>query len=218
MNVKQTAIIISCGLSALLSSCSVCSRTAAADYGRSAEAILLPLEKPTLHQAGKEWYIQGEKAIVERSNASWIAPELLPDDKRHPERYTLADEEFTPVYSPISETLANNLIKGNYTHSDAIRFINHKWVNELPEGEKKTVQTKASTPAFFRNMDSHRLLRSEQGNSYLLAKIGEMSADLSAVIAYPFAGLCAIIIDTPASLFYSPPNRQIQKAEAEEVE
>lgn len=81
------------------------------------------------------------------------------------------------------------------------------------------METTAEAPAFFRNMSSHRLLKSEQGSSYLIARIGEMSADFSAIYAYPFAGLCAIIIDTPASFFYSPPNQKvIQKAEAEEVE
>lgn len=220
MNLKKIALIVAGAMCALAtSSCSVCSRTAAADFGRSADVILLPLEKPTLCQVDKDWYMCGQKAWVERHNAPWVNPDQLPAEKRHPERYTLVDEEFTPMYARIPENLANSIKSGHYTHSDAISFINRKWVSTLPEGTVKRVKTTAEAPAFFRNMSSHRLLKSEQGSSYLIARIGEMSADFSAIYAYPFAGLCAIIIDTPASFFYSPPNQKvIQKAEAEEVE
>lgn len=220
MNIKQISLLAGGLICTLItSSCSVCSRTAAADMGRSAEVILLPLEKPVLCKVGKDWYACGHKAKASRSNAPWVNPDQLPAEKRHPERYTLEDDEFTPAYARIPETLATNLNKGIYSHSDAISFINRKWVDELPEGDAKRVQTKAEAPAFFRNMDSHRLLKSEQGDSYLIARIGEMSADFGAVLAYPLAGLCTIIIDTPASFFYSPPNRKvIQKAEAEELE
>ena len=220
MNLKNIAVIAAGAMCALVnSSCSVCSRTAAADMGRSADVILLPLEKPTLCQVNNEWYMCGQTAWVERSNAPWINPDQLPAEKRHPERYTLVDDEFTPIYAQIPESLATGIQKGHYTHSDAISFINRKWVKELPEGEVKKIETTAVAPTFFRNMDSHRLLKSEQGNSYLIARIGEMSADFGAIYAYPLAGLCAIIIDTPASFLYSPPNqRVIQRAEAEEVE
>lgn len=220
MNIKKLTILLCgalCGL--VTSSCSVCSRTAAADFGRSAEAILLPLEHPTLFQINSNWYIEGQKSLVERSNAPWVNPDQLPAEKRHPERYNLADEDAAPVYSRIPESMAKNIMKGKYSHSDAISFINRKWIDELPAGKVKRIETKTNAPAFFRNMSSHRLLKSEQGNSYLIAHIGEMTADFSAIVAYPFAGLCAIVIDTPASFFYSPPNRRvIQKAEAEEVE
>ena len=220
MNLKKIALFVAGTVCALATSaCSVCSRTAAADFGRSADIILLPLEKPTLCQVDKDWYMCGQKARAERHNAPWVNPDQLPAEKRHPERYTLVDEEFTPMYAKIPESLANSIKSGHYTHSDAISFINRKWVNNLPEGSVKRVETTAEAPAFFRNMSSHRLLKSEQGNSYLIARIGEMSADFSAIYAYPLAGLCAIFIDTPASFLYSPPNQRIpQKAEAEEVE
>lgn len=220
MNIKKIVLIMAGTISALItSSCSVCSRSAAADMGRSGDVILLPLEKPTLYRVNDNWYIGGSKAQVERSNAPWVNPDQLPAEKRHPERYSFVDEEFTPMYAEIPESLATNIRKGYYTHSDAISFINRKWVNELPEGKIKEIKTSAEAPAFFRNMDSHRLIKSEQGNSYLIARIGEMTADFGAIFAYPLAGLCAIIIDTPASFLYSPPNHKaIQKAEAEEVE
>ena len=220
MNIKQITLLLGGIFSSLIyNSCSVCSHTAAADMGRSAEIILLPLEKPSLCQVDKTWYVCGHKARAERSNAPWVNPDQLPSEKRHPERYTLTDDEFTPAYAEIPENLATNLSKGVYSHSDAISFINRKWVNELPEGNIKRIETKAEAPSFFRNMDSHRLVKSEQGNSYLIARIGDMSANLGAIYAYPLAGLCTIFIDAPASFFYSPPNKNvIQQAEAEEVE
>lgn len=220
MNIKKIALIVAGAMSALVtSSCSVCSRSAAADLGRSGDAIILPLENPTLYRVDDKWYICGSKVQVERSNAPWVNPDQLPIEKRHPERYSLVDDEFTPMYAPIPESMVENIRKGRYTHSDAISFINRKWISELPEGRVKEVKTTAEAPAFFRNMSSHRLLKTEQGNTYLLARIGEMTADLGAIYAYPLAGLCSIIIDIPASFLYSPPNQKLlQKAEAEEVE
>lgn len=198
-------------------SCSVHPSVSVADMGRSADAILLPLEQPTLCQVNKQWYMCGHKANVERSNASWVNVNLLPVEKRHPERYTLGSDEFSPMYAPIPESLAESLRKGKYTHSDAISFINRKWVKELPEGKVKQVKTKVSAPAFFRNMSSHRLMQTEKG-SFLLANIGELTADFSAIYAYPLAGLTSILVDAPASFFYNPPVQKPQVAQPEEIE
>lgn len=217
MNIRQLALI--CGtLSTLFSSCTVCTRSAVADYGRSAEAILLPLENPVLSKVGEDWFMHGQKATVERSNLPWVDPECLAPEKRHTERYKLTEGDFSPTYAKIPEKLAESICKGKYTHSDAISFINRSWVDTLPEGEVREMHTKAKAPDFFRQMDSHRLLKSEQGSTYLLAHIGEMTADFNALFIYPLAGLSAIFVDTPASFFHSPPSGQIQQAEAEEVE
>lgn len=210
-----SALSIICALTT--TSCSVCTSVSVADMGRSADAILLPLEQPRMCQVNNQWYMCGHKASVERHNAPWVRPEQLTAEKRHPERYTLDSDEMIPMYAPIPETLANSLLKGKYTHSDAISFINRKWVDQLPEGKKKEVQLKTSAPAFFRNMSSHRIMQTEQG-SYLIANIGEMSADFSAILAYPLAAVTTILIDTPASFFYSPPVQKPQIAQPEEVE
>lgn len=201
----------------MMPSCSVCSHVSVADMGRSADAILLPLEQPTLSRVGSQWYMHGYKANIARSNAPWVRPEQLPAEKRHPERYSLCSDEMSPMYSPIPESLVKDLQNGKYTHSDAISFINRKWVDKLPEGDARQVKLKASAPAFFRNMSSHRIMHTEQGN-FLLANIGELTADFSSILAYPLAGLCAIVVDTPASFFYSPPVQKVQLAQPEEVE
>lgn len=218
MNKKRLTLMTTCALLALgTSSCSVCSHTAVADMGRSAEAILLPLEQPTLYKADKQWYMLGHKTSVERSNAPWVRPEQLLADKRHPERYSLDSDEMTPVYSPIPTELANSLQKGRYTHSDAISFINRKWIDTLPSENATEVKLSVSTPDYFRNMSSHRIMRTEQG-TFLLANIGEMSADFGAILAYPLAALSTIVIDMPASFLYSPPVQKKQVAQPEVVE
>ncbi|MBQ2868551.1 MAG: hypothetical protein IJE88_00825 [Akkermansia sp.] len=205
-------------LSALvLSSCSVCTHSAVADYGRSADAILLPLENPTLYCVNDQWYMGGQKANIERYNSAWVKTDKLPYEKRHPERYALGSDEMSPMYSPIPKDLAESIQKGKYTHSQAISFINREWVAELPEGEVKKVRPSTSAPDFFRKMSSHRLMQTESG-TYLLADIGEMTADFNSIIVYPMAGLCAILIDAPASFFYSPPTEQKQEAQPEELE
>ena len=218
MNTKKKALLALLSLCALnISSCSVCTHSAVADMGRSAEAILLPLETPTLYQVNKEWYMLGHKANVERYNASWVDVGCLPADKRHPERYELGSSEMTPTYATIPASLAESLQKGKYTHSDAISFINRKWVDSLPEGEVKEVRLSLSTPDYFRHMSSHRIMQTEQG-TYLLANIGEMSADFGAILAYPLAALSTIVIDMPASFLYSPPVQKKQVAQPEVVE
>ena len=218
MNIKKTTLLALGAICALAtSSCSVCSHVSVADMGRSADAILLPLEQPTLYQVNKQWYMLGQKTSIERYNAPWVRPEQLPEEKRHPERYKLDSEEMTPMYSAIPSSLAENLQKGRYTHSDAISFINRKWEETLPEGEVKEVKTTVSTPDYFRNMSSHRIMRTERG-TFLLAHIGEMSADLSAIYAYPLAGLYAIAVDMPASFLYSPPVQKTQVAQPETLD
>ena len=214
---NKTLVALSIICTLIMSSCSVRSHISIADCGRSADGILVPLEQPTLCKVDKQWYMCGVKANIERNNAPWVRPEQLPADKRHPERYTLGSDDFSPIYSAIPTELAENLIKGKYTHSDAISFINRKWTAELPEGNVERVETKAQTPDYFRLMSSHRLMQTEQGN-FLLANIGELTADFSSIYAYPLAGLCAIIIDAPASFFYSPPVQKPQTAQPETVE
>lgn len=198
-------------------SCSVRSHVSVADFGRSAEAILLPLENPTLYSVNNTWYMSGQKTYVERHNAPWVHPDQLPADKRHPERYSIDSDEQSTVYTAIPAEMAESIRKGKYTHSQAISFINRKWVDQLPEGEVKKVETRTSTPEYFRKMSSHRLLQTET-NSYLLAHIGEFTADFSSILAYPLAGLCTIVVDTPASFFYSPPVKKKQVAQPEELE
>lgn len=218
MNIKKTTLLAwgaACTLAT--SSCSVCSHSAVADMGRSADGILLPLENPTLIQVDKQWYMLGHKANIERTNASWVRPEQLPAEKRHPERYELSSDEMTPLYARIPGSLAESLQKGRYTHSDAISFINRKWVDTLPEGKTREVKLEISTPDYFRHMSSHRIMHTEQGN-YLLANIGEMSADFSAILAYPMAAVSAIVIDLPGSFLYSPPVQKKQEAQPETVE
>lgn len=218
MNKKLLTLMTTGALLALgTSSCSVCSHTAVADMGRSADAILLPLEQPTLYKVDKQWYMLGHKTSVERCNAPWVRPEQLFADKRHPERYSLDSDEMTPVYSPIPTELANSLQKGRYTHSDAISFINRKWVETLPTEEAQEVKLTVSAPDYFRNMSSHRIMQTEQG-TFLLAYIGEMSADFGAILAYPLAALSTIVIDMPASFLYSPPVKKQQVAQPEVIE
>ena len=217
-DMKKLALLTLGILSALtISSCSVCSHVSVADFGRSAEAILLPLEQPTLHSVNGKWYMEGQKTYVERHNAPWVRPEQLPDDKRHPERYSIDSDELSPVYAAIPAEMAESIRKGKYTHSQAISFINRKWVDTLPEGKVQTVKTKAAAPDYFRKMSSHRLLQTET-SSYLLAHIGEFTADFSSILAYPLAGLCTIVVDTPASFFYSPPTKKKQVAQPEELD
>lgn len=214
---KLTLLTLSILSTLITTSCSVCSHVSVADFGRSAEAILLPLESPTLHIVGKQWYMEGQKTYVERHNAPWVRPEQLPADKRHPERYSIDSDDSSPVYAAIPADMAESIRKGKYTHSHAISFINRKWVDELPAGKVKTIETKTSAPEYFRKMSSHRLLQTES-NSYLLAHIGELTADFSSILAYPLAGLCTIVVDTPASFFYSPPVKKKQVAQPEELE
>ncbi len=218
MHMKKFTLVSMGLLGALLSaSCSVRSHVSVADCGRSAEAILLPLETATLYSVNDKWYMEGQKTFVERHNAPWVNPDQLPADKRHPERYTIDSDEKTPVYAAIPASMAEDIRKGKYTHSYAISFINRKWVDKLPEGEARKVETQSSAPDYFRKMSSHRLIQTET-NSYLLAHIGELTADFSAILAYPLAGLCTLIVDTPASFFYSPPVKKKQEAQAEEIE
>lgn len=218
MNIKQKTLLALCAICAMTtSSCSVCSHTSVADMGRSADGILLPLEHPTLYQVDKQWYMLGHKASIERSNAPWVRPEQLPAEKRHPERYELDSDEMMPMYAAIPSSLAESLQKGRYTHSDAISFINRKWVDTLPEGQAKEVKLSVSTPDYFRNMSSHRIMHTEQGN-FLLAHIGEMTADFGAIYAYPLAGLTTILIDMPASFLYSPPVQKKQVAQPETID
>lgn len=213
-----TLSALGCMMCAVLgTSCTVRSHVAMADYGRSADGIVVPMEHPTLHRVDKQWYMEGQKVNIERNNASWISTDHLPVEKRHPERYTFGSDEMTPMYAAIPEDVADSIRKGKYTHSHAISFINRKWVDTLPEGKATQIKTKASTPDYFRKMSSHRLIQTET-NSYLLAHIGELTADFSSIIAYPMAALCTIIVDTPASFFYSPPKQQRQTAQSEEVE
>lgn len=215
---KSIALSVLSAIGALvLSSCSVCTRSAVADYGRSANAILLPLENPTLYCVNDQWYMGGQKANIERNNASWVRTDHLPYEKRHPERYTLGSDEMSPMYSPIPKEMAESLRKGKYTHSQAISFINREWVDTLPGGEVRIIRLNASAPEFFRKMSSHRLMQTESG-TFLLASIGELTADFSSIIAYPAAGLCAILIDAPASFFYIAPSDQKQEAQPEELE
>lgn len=215
---KKITLLTLSILSALITtSCSVRSHVSVADFGRSAEAILLPLESPTLYTVDNKWYMGGQKTYIERHNAPWVRPEQLPPDKRHPERYSIDSDEMSPVYAEIPAEMAESIRKGKYTHSQAISFINRKWVDTLPEGEVRKVETSTSAPEYFRKMSSHRLLQTEN-SSYLLAHIGEFTADFSSILAYPLAGLCTIVVDTPASFFYSPPVKKKQVAQAEELE
>lgn len=201
-------------------SCSVRTHEVIADTARSGDAILLPLETPTLCQVNNQWYMKGYKAQVRRSNAPCIQLEQNQAKNEHPERYSLVidEEEFEPRYTQIPEEMAKNLKAGKYSHSDAISFINRKWSTTLPEGEIKEQTTKAMAPAFFRNMSSHRLMKSDT-QSYLLARVGEMTADFSAVYMYPLAGLSAIVIDLPGSILLGPQSSEKpQTAQPEEVQ
>lgn len=212
-------------LSALLAltgvSCSVRTHEVIADTARSGDAILLPLEKPTLCQVNDQWYMKGYKVQVRRSNIPCFQPVQNQVEKEHPERYSLVSEfkNFEPRYAPIPEDMAKSLQKGKYSHSDAISFINRKWTDTLPEGEANGITAKAVVPAFFRNMSSHRLLK-DGDNSYLLARVGEMTADFSAVYMYPLAGLSAILIDLPGSIILGPQAsaEKPQEAQPEELQ
>lgn len=214
-NLIFSALITLCMLQ--MTSCSVCTHVSVADMGRSAEATIVPLENPTLYCVNNQWYMEGFKANVQRCNASSIQPELLPAENKHPERYILGNDEMEPLYSPIPADMAETIRKGVYTHSHAISFINRKWVNELPDGKVKKEEIKASTPDYFRSLSSHRLMHTDKG-SFILAKIGELTADFSSIYAYPLAGICAIVIDAPASFLYSPPAQDSKVAQPEEVE
>ena len=201
-------------------SCSVRTHEVIADTARSGDAILLPLETPTLCKVNDQWYMKGYKAQVRRSNVPCIQPVKNEVEKEHPERYSVIvdEDEFEPRYAEIPAEMVKNLKAGKYTHSDAIGFINRKWSQYLPEGEVKEQTTKAVAPAFFRNMSSHRLLKND-GRSYLLARVGEMTADFSAVYMYPLAGLSAIAIDLPGSILLGPQSSETtQTAQPEEAQ
>ena len=164
--------------------------------------------------------MKGYKAQVQRSNIPCIQLTNNQVEKEHPERYSLTveAEEFEPRYTEIPEEMAKSLKAGKYRHSDAISFINRKWSKNLPEGKVKEKSTTAVAPAFFRNMSSHRLLR-DGNNSYLLSRVGEMTADFSAIYMYPLAGLSAIVIDLPGTIFLGPQSSEKpQKAQPEEVQ
>lgn len=214
---KITTSLLGILLAVCSASCSVRTHEVIADTARSGKAILLPLQNPTICNVDNQWFMKGSKAYVQRHNRPCIYKEKNPVDK-HEERYTLADDEFEPIYAPIPEDMATNLMKGKYTHTDAISFINRKWTNTLPEGKVKEVATQGSTPAFFRSISSHRMLQTENG-SYLLTRIDEMTADFSSIYVYPLAGLSAILIDVPGSIILGPPSsKTIQEAQPEELE
>lgn len=218
MKMKKVILSVLCALCAFqLSSCSVRTHVAMADLGRSADAILVPLEQPTLYRVNGQWYMGGMMANVERYNAPSIRPEQLPSERRHPERYALDSDDMKDVYCAIPDDMAESIRKGTYTHSHAISFINRKWVGKLPEGKVAKEQVKTSAPDYFRGMSNHRLMQTSKG-TYLLAKIGEFSADFGAIYAYPLAGLCTIIVDAPLSFLYSPPAQESKVAQPEEVE
>lgn len=209
-------VSVLCVISAV--SCSVRTHEVIADHARSGNAILVPLEKPVLCQMGEQWYLQGNLAQVERRHRPCIHKTKNPGRNFHPERYYLVDEDdFEPVYAPMSAEMAERMMKDTYTYTDAISFINSKWMKKLPAGEVQKWQTRAVAPSFFRNMSSHRMIQTEK-DSYLLARIGEMTADFSSIYMYPLAGLSAILIDVPGSILIGPPTTKVQKAEAEEVE
>ena len=216
---KRFSLLIVSVLSALSAvSCSVRTHEVIADHARSGNAILVPLEKPILCQMGDQWYLQGHKAQIERRHRPSIQKVKNPGKKFHPERYYLVDEDdFEPVYAPMTPEMADRMMKDTYTYTDAISFINTKWLRELPGGEVQKWKTRAVAPDYFRNMSSHRLIQTET-HSYLLARIGEMTADFSSIYMYPLAGLSAILIDAPGSILIGPPTTKVQKAEAEEVE
>lgn len=218
---KISVLILSvfCAISSV--SCSVRTHEVIADKARSGYAILLPLEEPVICQVGEDWYMQGRKTLVYRSGRPVLYKEIDQEKKYHPERYYLDDDDhrnfdYEPVYAPMPKEMAENMMKGIYTHSDAISFINTKWRLDLPQGEVKQWKTRASTPAYFRNLSSHRMLQTENG-TYLLARVGEMTADFSAIFMYPLAGLSAVLIDAPGSILVGPPTKMEQKAEAEEL-
>lgn len=201
-------------------SCSVRTHEVIADTARSGEAILLPLETPTLCKVNDQWYMKGYKAQVRRSNIPCVQLIRNEVEKEHPERYSVIvdEDEFEPRYTEVPENMVKSLKEGKYSHSDAISFINRKWSKYLPEGEVKEQTTKAVAPSFFRNMSSHRLLKNDS-QSYLLARVGEMTADFSAVYMYPLAGLSAIIIDLPGSILLGPQSSEKpQTAQPEEVQ
>lgn len=201
-------------------SCSVRTHEVIADTARSGDAILLPLETPTLCKVNDQWYMKGYKAQVRRSNVPCIQPVKNEVEKEHPERYSVIvdEDEFESRYAEIPAEMVKNLKAGKYTHSDAISFINRKWSTHLPEGEVKEQTTKAEAPSFFRNMSSHRLLKNDS-RSYLLARVGEMTADFSAVYMYPLAGLSAIAIDLPGSILLGPQSSETtQTAQPEEAQ
>lgn len=217
---KRISLYILSALAAVTCvSCSVRTHEVIADHARSGDAILLPLETPGLCKVKDTWYMKGYKSQVERRNTPCIQKTKV--DKEHPERYQLVNglQDSEIRYAEVPEEMAQNLLKGQYSHSDAISFINRKWVRTLPEGEVKQVSTKAQAPAFFRNMSSHRLLK-DGSNSYLLARVGEMTADFSAVYMYPLAGVSALLIDLPGSIILGPQSssKPVQTAQPEELQ
>ncbi len=217
---KLPVLILSfiCALASV--SCSVRTHEVIADKARSGYAILVPLENPVLCQIGDEWYMQGMKTLVERRGRPCLYKEKGQEKKKHPERYYLVDDEddidFTPIFAPMPQEMAERMMKNEYTHSDAISFINSKWTLNLPQGEAKRWKTSAVAPAYFRNISSHRMMQTQK-NSYLLARVGEMTADFSSIYMYPLAGLSAILIDAPGSILLGPPTTPVQKAESEEL-
>ncbi len=201
-------------------SCSVRTHEVIADKARSGYAILVPLENPVLCQIGDEWYFQGMKTLVERRGRPCLYKVKEQEKKSHPERYYLVDDEsemeYTPVFASITKEVADRMMKNEYTYSDAISFINTKWALDLPQGDVTRWKTRAVAPAYFRNLSSHRMMQT-QSSSYLLARVGEMTADFSSVYMYPLAGLSAVFIDAPGSIFVGPPSTPVQKAESEDL-
>lgn len=190
----------------MLVSCSVRTHRVIADYARSGEAILIKLENPTLCKVDSQWYMKGNKTSLVRRHRPCILPSTPTPANKHLERYYLVDPDennFEPVYAPIPETMAMSIQGGTYTHSDAISFINSNWSTELPAGNCEEVTTHTRTPEYFRNMSSHRLVHTEE-NSYLIARVDEMTADFNAIYMYPVAGLSAIFIDFPGTLLLGP--------------
>lgn len=189
-----------------LVSCSVRTHRVIADHGRSGEAVLIKLEGPVLCQVGNQWYMKGNKTSIVRRNRDCLMLTKPSPDQQHPERYYLTDtdeSDFEPVYAPIPEDMARNIQEGSFTHTDAISFINSKWIDKLPDGESVEVATSTRTPDYFRNMSSHRLIQTNE-KSYLIANLGEMTADFSSLYMYPLAGLSALLIDMPGTLLLGP--------------
>lgn len=218
---KKFPLLILSLIGALSSvSCSVRTHEVIADKARSGYAVLAPLENPVLCQVGEDWYFQGMKTLVERRGRACIYKEKGQEKKKHPERYYLVDDEsdmdFEPIYAPITKEMAERMMKDEFSHSDAISLINSKWTLTPKQGESKLWKTRAVAPAYFRNLSSHRMLQTET-STYLLARVGEMTADFSSIYMYPLAGLSAILIDAPGSILIGPPTTPVQKAEAEEL-
>lgn len=202
---KISAVLLSILCATLTVSCSVKTHRSIADSARSANAILVPLENPVLIQRGEEWYMQAYKAPIERYGMPVIQTVKHTEPNYHPERYSLIDdlEDADTLYASVAPETAQEILKGKYSHQTAISFINSKWTETL-EGDTLKHNTTARTPDYFRNLSSHRLI--QDGNkSYLIARMGELSADFNSIIMYPLAGLSFLLIDTPGSLLLGPP-------------